>query len=138
MISAEGSVSAPVSVPTTSVVTAIAAVRVSTSGVRTETAQAVAEAGPVYFSPHFSYDSDLGITIVQLRDSSTGKVENQFPSQQVVAEYRRAQAYSGGTARGGETGGQSGTRGTGGHGSATARTPAASSPYGSDSLEVQA
>lgn len=135
MISAEGSISAPVSVPTTSAVTAVVAARASTSGVRTETAQAVAEAGPVYFSPHFSYDSDLGITIMQLRDSSTGKVENQFPSQQVVAEYRRAQAFSGSGEAGGRT---TGTRGTGSQATPAARTPAASPLHGSDGLEVQA
>lgn len=89
----------PASLPSQPPVTASAlvAVRASTSGVTVDTAQAVQESGPAYFSPRVTYDNAINLTILQLRDPETGEVRNQYPSEHVVQEYRRHQE---GTARG--------------------------------------
>jgi hypothetical protein len=73
----------------------IASVQASSSGVAVETAQAVQETGPAYFSPRITYDNSIGLTILQLRDRDTGEVRNQYPSEHVVEEYRRHQVDSG-------------------------------------------
>lgn len=70
--------------------------RASSSGVTVETAQAVQEAGPAYFSPRITYDNSIDMTILQLRDPSTGEVRSQYPSEHVVEKYRRHQADAAG------------------------------------------
>ncbi|PWR18586.1 hypothetical protein DKG74_18335 [Zavarzinia aquatilis] len=73
----------------------IASAQASSSGVAVETAQAVRETGPAYFSPRITYDNSIGMTILQLRDRDTGEVRNQYPSEHVVEEYRRHQVDGG-------------------------------------------
>lgn len=72
-----------------------ASFRASSSGVTVETAQAIRETGPAYFSPRITYDNAIGMTILQLRDRETGEVRNQYPSEHVVEEYRRHQIDGG-------------------------------------------
>lgn len=78
--------------------------RASSSGVTVETAQAVQEAGPAYFSPRITYDNSIDMTILQLRDPTTGEVRNQYPSEHVVEKYRRHQADVGGRGAGAPSG----------------------------------
>ncbi|MEA1653100.1 hypothetical protein UAJ10_29300 [Nitrospirillum sp. BR 11164] len=43
---------------------------------------------PAYISPAVTYDSQAAIAITQFRDSTTGAVDYQIPSRQVVEQYR--------------------------------------------------
>ncbi|MDG3442956.1 hypothetical protein [Nitrospirillum amazonense] len=43
---------------------------------------------PAYISPVVTYDSQAAIAITQFRDSTTGAVDYQIPSRQVVEQYR--------------------------------------------------
>ncbi|MCW0183397.1 hypothetical protein [Zavarzinia sp.] len=102
-----------------------ASTRASGSGVTVETAQAVQEAGPAYFSPRITYDNSIDMTILQLRDPSTGEVRNQYPSEHVVKEYRRHQADSRGTvSASGQTAAAGGEASSVTEDAATGETPA--------------
>lgn len=52
----------------------------------TESTPATAEP---FISPAINYDYQSGITVLMYRNSETGKVTAQYPSQKVVEEYRR-------------------------------------------------
>lgn len=41
-----------------------------------------------YISPVLSYDSDAAIAVLQFRNSESGDVETQYPSERVVREYQ--------------------------------------------------
>ena len=56
-----------------------------------QTTAAPAQASPPYFSPATHVDPSTGIAVLVVLDDQ-GKILEQFPSQQVVDEYRRHQA----------------------------------------------
>ncbi|MCF4164171.1 hypothetical protein L2U69_00750 [Zavarzinia compransoris] len=62
-------------------------------GVPTQTVTAVQAAPAVLFNPHVVYASDIEMVLVQVRDAE-GEVTTQYPSEQVVREYRRQQAQA--------------------------------------------
>lgn len=70
----------------------------------TESTPATAEP---FISPAINYDYQSGITVLMYRNSETGKVTAQYPSQKVVEEYRRhgAATQDVGTAQSGGGGG---------------------------------
>jgi len=41
-----------------------------------------------YLSPTLHYDRDAGVAVLVIRDSASGVVENQYPSEKVVREYQ--------------------------------------------------
>jgi hypothetical protein len=53
----------------------------------------------VYFSPVIRIDKDTNVAILQYRDSTTGKVENEYPSKRQIESYQHTEALvsSGGT-----------------------------------------
>ena len=53
-------------------------------------------AGISYVSPVLRYDPDAKVVIVQHRDTATGKVSRQFPSEEAVRDLRLA-AITGGS-----------------------------------------
>lgn len=46
-----------------------------------------------YISPYIALDYNFDQAVLQIRDSETGDVEEQFPSESRMAEARRAQEY---------------------------------------------
>jgi len=48
-----------------------------------------------YVSPVLSYDNDAAMAVLLFRNSETGDVERQIPSEQVVREYRLRGPFSG-------------------------------------------
>lgn len=50
---------------------------------------AVADNTPRFTSPVVKVDTDTGLALLVVRDGSTGKEVDQYPSRQVVAEYKR-------------------------------------------------
>jgi len=58
-----------------------------------QSARPVTPAAPTYFNPRFSFDRELGLMIMQVRDDATGEVVTQFPSETIVREYRRQQTH---------------------------------------------
>lgn len=60
------------------------------------TARPVTPVAPAFFNPRFSFDRELGLLIMQVRDDATGEVLTQFPSEKVVKEYRRQQSNASG------------------------------------------
>lgn len=46
---------------------------------------------PIYISPSYQYDSQAGVLVLQLRDTATGAVTEQIPTQAQLEQYR----YSG-------------------------------------------
>ncbi|WP_147385585.1 flagellar protein FlaG [Oleomonas cavernae] len=63
------------------------------SATQAQSAQPVSPAAPTYFNPRFSFDRELGLMIMQVRDDATGEVVTQFPSETIVREYRRQQTH---------------------------------------------
>jgi hypothetical protein len=63
------------------------------SAAQAQSAQPVTPAAPTYFNPRFSFDRELGLMIMQVRDDTTGEVVTQFPSETIVREYRRQQTH---------------------------------------------
>lgn len=49
----------------------------------------VADNTPRFTSPVVKVDTDTGLALLVVRDGSTGKEVDQYPSRQVVAEYKR-------------------------------------------------
>ena len=47
-----------------------------------------------FISPVMNFNYQAGIAVLEFRDTSTGEVKNQFPSQKVVQEYIRHGASS--------------------------------------------
>lgn len=43
-----------------------------------------------FISPRMTFDSDAAVVITQYRDSSTGEVKAQFPSESVVQRYKQS------------------------------------------------
>ena len=78
----------------------IAASVVSRANVEQQSAaRAAAEIEPVqqvvrapFVSPYISVDTNFDRAVLQIRDSETGDVVNQFPSQNQLEAYQRAQA----------------------------------------------
>lgn len=62
-------------------------------GVPTQTVTAVQAAPAALFNPHVVYASDIEMLLVQVRDAE-GEVTTQYPSEQIVREYRRQQAQA--------------------------------------------
>jgi hypothetical protein len=52
-------------------------------------ASAVANDTPQFISPITNIDPDTGIAVLVVRDVFSGEVADQYPSKQVVDEYRR-------------------------------------------------
>lgn len=55
-------------------------------------AVAPAAAGPRFLSPRVELDPASNLVVVQYRDSETGDVVRQYPSEAVVREYKRQQS----------------------------------------------
>ena len=53
-----------------------------------------ADAGLGYISPVIHVDSEAGVAILQYRDSSSGDVTAQFPSETVVKRYREGEVIA--------------------------------------------
>jgi len=84
-----------------SVISNVQAARSATdqlSSVRAVEANAVVATKPVerpvapFISPYISVDVNFDKAVIQIRDSDTGDVVNQFPSEQTLASRQRAQA----------------------------------------------
>ncbi len=56
-------------------------------------AQKAAPTAP-YVSPYISVNVDYNKAVLQLRNGETGEVENQFPSENQLRAYQRAQAQA--------------------------------------------
>lgn len=63
------------------------------SATQAQSAQPVTPVAPAYFNPRFSFDRELSLIIMQVRDDATGEVVTQFPSETIVREYRRQQTH---------------------------------------------
>lgn len=72
---------------------AIAAAQQALSGGAAETPRPVTPASPIYFNPRYSFDRELSMMIMQIRDDVSGEVVSQFPSEMAVREYRRQQTH---------------------------------------------
>ncbi len=48
------------------------------------------QAHEYYSSPHGEINAETGVLVMQIRDSKTGAVINQYPSEKVAAEYNRS------------------------------------------------
>jgi len=51
------------------------------------TAAASAASGPGFITPVIRVEASVGVAVLQVRDSHTGEVELQIPSEKVVAQY---------------------------------------------------
>jgi len=62
------------------------------AGVASATIGATAPAAnpaPAYFSPVIRFDPGTGVAVTEIRSSTTGQIEDQYPSVQAVAQYAR-------------------------------------------------
>ncbi len=58
--------------------------------------KAVLKIPQVLVNPAIRFDIASGLVVVQFRNTETGEVKTQYPSERVVSEYRRQAATQGG------------------------------------------